>query len=237
MKAIKAVLFDFGGTLYDYKTLEDAERESLLDLLRWSGVEAEQIEVHRTYRKALKNVFYTYLPKRFYLHDDFFRDALVGMLQEFGAQASPQDFLRYRTILWERYARDFGLREGVLDTLTELKKRWVHLGIVSNIDEDQLEHLITIAGISPYFDSLLSSEYARSCKPDQQIFREAIRRAGCRPDEALFVGDSVAQDIAGANMAGLCSVLLWHRQDTKPIENETRPCHVIRRIPEVLSLL
>ena len=47
MPSIKAVFFDFGGTLYDYKTLEAAERESLVDLLGWSGIDGELAEAAR----------------------------------------------------------------------------------------------------------------------------------------------------------------------------------------------
>jgi FMN phosphatase YigB (HAD superfamily) len=36
MPDIRAVLFDFGGTLYDYATLEPAERESLVELAHWA---------------------------------------------------------------------------------------------------------------------------------------------------------------------------------------------------------
>jgi FMN phosphatase YigB (HAD superfamily) len=37
----RAVLFDFGGTLYDYAVLAEAERESLLALVRWAGSDAD----------------------------------------------------------------------------------------------------------------------------------------------------------------------------------------------------
>ena len=73
--------------------------------------------------------------------------------------------------------------------------------------------------------------------PDGRIFAEALRRAECEPREALFVGDSLPQDIAGANRAGLRSVLLWHRGDRQPSFDVAKPTHVIRRIPEVLDLL
>jgi HAD superfamily hydrolase (TIGR01509 family) len=237
MKSIKAVLFDFGGTLYDYKTLESAERESLVDLLRWSGFDCEPFETHRIYRNALRRVFRKYLNRRFYMHSDFFQEALVGMLEEFGTHLRAEYFERYRDLVWRRHAHDLILREGVYETLTELKKRNLYLGVVSNIDEDQLAHMVKITKIEPYFDSLLSSEFARSCKPDTGIFNEAIHRAGCRPEEALFIGDSIAQDVAGANRAGLLSVLLWHRKDRKPPLEEHHPFHIIQRIPDVLLLV
>jgi len=233
----RAVLFDFGGTLYDYGSLERAERESLLDVARWAGVEAEAPAVQRAYRNSLKRVFREYLPQAYYYHRDLFRDALTGMLEELGAQPEPEVLERYREVQWQRHARDFVLREGVHETLAELRRRGLHLGIVSNIDEDQLAHLIDLADLRPHFHSLLSSEHARSCKPDPAIFEEALRRAGCAPEEALFVGDTLLQDIAGANRMGMRSVLIWHRDDRSPPSEGIEPAHVIRRIPELLELV
>jgi 2-haloalkanoic acid dehalogenase type II len=237
MPAIRAVLFDFGGTLYDYATLQEAEYESLVELARWAGVQADPAAILLAHREALRRVFHAYLPRRFYLHRDLFRDAVLGMLEHFGVQPDPVHLDRYRAAQWRRHVRDFTLREGVVDTLRALRVRGLHLGIVSNIDEDQLGHLMRRAQLHSYFDSLVSSEQAQSCKPDPAIFAAALERAGCQAQEALFVGDTIAQDIAGANRAGMRSVLLWHRDDRDPPITDPRPHHVIRRIPEVLDLV
>ena len=124
-----------------------------------------------------------------------------------------------------------------MQTLEALRRRGFYLGIVSNIDEDQLNELADITRIRPLFDLLLSSEIARSCKPDGLIFEKALDSAGCRPREAFFIGDTLAQDIAGANRAGLRSVLIWHRDDRTPPAQGPQPRHRIRQIPELLPLL
>jgi putative hydrolase of the HAD superfamily len=237
MPDIRAVLFDFGGTLYDYATLEPAERESLAELVHWAGIDAEPRAIQRAHRDAMRRVFRQYLTRRFYLHRELFRDAVVAMLNALGGHIDDEQLERYRERQWERHARDFTLREGVVETLEALRARGLHLGVVSNIDDDQLVHLLALSELEPYFDSILSSEQAGSCKPDPGIFAEALRRADCRPDQALFVGDTLTQDIIGANEAGLRSVLLWHRTDREPPDTEPRPQYVIRGIPEVLDLL
>jgi HAD superfamily hydrolase (TIGR01662 family) len=237
MPKFHAVLFDFGGTLYDYATLALAEQESLVSLVRWAGVEAEPASVLRAQRDAMRRVFRDYLTRSFYLHRDLFRDAVVAMLDDLGARVDVAHLERYRALQWELHKRDFALRDGVRETLAAIRARGIHLGIVSNIDEDQLAHLLAISELQEYFDSILSSERAGCCKPELGIFAEAIRRAGCHPSEALFVGDTIQQDIAGANRAGLHSVLLWHRDDRDPPDVEPRPHHVIRKIPDVLELL
>jgi putative hydrolase of the HAD superfamily len=235
-KPVRAVLFDFGGTLYDYDTLLPGDRESLLHLSALAGARTDTDTVYRAYRGALRTAFRNYLERSYYLHRDMFREALEGMLRELGLEATDEHVTQYREMQWKLHQRDFQLREGVRETLEELRRRGLALGIVSNIDKDQLEHLSGLAGIEPHFDWLLSSEEAGSCKPDGKIFAEALRRAGCAPDEALFVGDSLSADIAGANRAGLRSVLLWHRADRQPPADGIRPHHVIARIPDLLEL-
>src|SRR5512132_3847089 len=113
MVMIRAVLFDFGGTLYDYASLEGAERESLHELARWSGVEADPLTVARAHRESMRRVFRTYLSQPYYLHRALFRDAASGMLESLGAKPEAAILDRYRQAQWQRHARDFSLREGV----------------------------------------------------------------------------------------------------------------------------
>ncbi len=233
----RAVLFDFGGTLYDYLVLEPGDRHCLVALARRAGVDASDTEIRGAYRQAMRQVFSAYLPRRFYLHRDLFRDAAAGMLASFGVAPDAEALEVYRRMQWEMHRRDLVLRDGVVETLRAVRARGLHVGLVSNIDDDQLDHLIDVAGLRDAFDSLLSSEAAGACKPDPAIFAEAVRRAGCAPGDALFVGDTLAQDIAGANAAGMRSVLLWHRDDKPPPSGDPRAHHVIRAIPELLALL
>ncbi len=237
MTFIKAVLFDFGGTLFDYKVLENAERECLLEFIRSLEIDVSEDEVQKNYRNALGKVFMEYLPRKFYFHRDLFRDAFVEMLQRLGVEADSNHYERYRRKQWELHKRDFQLRTGVTETLSSLKKKDIHLAIVSNIDEDQLAHLLEISGIGSYFDDILSSEKTRSCKPDPGIFNQALARANCLAKEILFVGDTPLQDIAGANRAGMNSVLIQTREHNEFAEASLKPDYVIHEIPELLDLL
>ena len=239
---VRAVLFDLGGTLYDYRSLEPANREGLLELAARKKIRAEPAELLGAYRESMRRAFNAYLPKAFYLHRDLFFDALSGMLEGFGLELSTAEYALFERELRERQRRDLELREGVIATLQELRERGAALGIVSNIDEDQLMHLTEAGRLRPHFDWMLSSEAVRSCKPDPGIFAAALERSGCAASEVLFVGDTLRQDIAGANAAGMRSVLLWHRPDRPapaPDANSDpgAPAHVISAIPDLLGLV
>jgi putative hydrolase of the HAD superfamily len=235
--ATRAVLFDFGGTLFDYADLAGAQVEALETFAREVGLSsASASDLARAHRAATASTYRDYLPLPYYLHRDFFADAIRGMGRLLGRELDDAQIDRWFAIQHGLRARDFRLRPGVVETLAALRARGLHLGIVSNIDEDDLHHLIDRGELRGHFDSLLSSEAAGSCKPDRKIFAIALERAGCAPDEALFVGDSLPADVAGANRAGMRSVLLWHRDDKRPPADAPQPRHVIRAIPDLLGL-
>ena len=237
MADARAVFFDFGGTLFDYETTAPGERACLIELAQAAGITATSQDIRRAYRAALKNVFYQYLPRPYYLHRDMFQDALQATAAQFGTTFTQEQLARYRAAQHQRREQDFCLRDGVTETLVALRQRGLHLGIVSNADNDQFSHLLQLSRLGPCFDSLLSSEDAQSCKPDSAIFSHALAQADCAPNQAYFVGDSLQQDIVGANRAGMRSVLIWSRSDTDPPDSSTQPRHVIRSIPEFLDIV
>lgn len=237
MTTTKAVLFDFGGTLFDYATTAPGERACLLELARQAGIEADDEAIQRAYRAALKAVFYRYLPQPFYFHRDLFEDALQETAARFDTRFTTAQLADYRARLWQRREREFRLRPGVRDTLTALRGRGLHVGIVSNADNDHFAHILHLSGLDACVDATLTSEDARSCKPDQAIFSQALNSAGCAPNRTWFVGDSLQQDVAGANRAGMHAVLIWSQPHAPPPDADDKPERVIRAIPELLEIV
>ncbi len=64
--------------------------------------------------------------------------------------------------------------------------------------------------------ALFSSEVGRR-KPDPAIFERALERLGVEPGRTLFVGDTLATDVAGAAALGMhtCQAV-WFRADDDP---------------------
>ncbi len=89
-------------------------------------------------------------------------------------------------------------RPRMRQALDTLRARGIHLGGVSNADECQLDAMVDALGVRDVFHHLLSSEAARSCKPNAAIFHQALEQAGCAPEETFFVCDTPYADIIGA---------------------------------------
>lgn len=91
--------------------------------------------------------------------------------------------------------------------LADLRRRGVRLVCVSNWD-CTLPGLLDELGLAELLDAVVVSALAGSRKPEPEIFASALKRAGCGPGEALHVGDSREEDLAGARGAGIRALLL-----------------------------
>lgn len=91
--------------------------------------------------------------------------------------------------------------------LRELRERDLRLVVVSNWD-CSLPTVLERCGLGELLDGAVSSAVAGARKPDPAIFDQALRLAGCEPDEAVHVGDTPEEDVAGARAAGIRPLLI-----------------------------
>ena len=131
---------------------------------------------------------------------------------------------------------------GAKDTLLRLRSEGVTTGIITNGYNHLQDAKIERHGFVGLVDFVLVSEAAGAHKPDPLIFRTALERAGAAPEHAWHVGDHLVNDIAGAENAGLTSVLFDpHGDRLPPVETELpeggrMPTHTVSTLPEVAEL-
>ncbi|MBN2205954.1 MAG: HAD family phosphatase [Candidatus Aminicenantes bacterium] len=95
---------------------------------------------------------------------------------------------------------------GTLDVLGGLKAAGLRLVLVSNTDPMRFGFIKRrFPEILIFNDYVLSYEVG-AIKPDRAIYEEAIRKAGCRPDEAVFV-DDIAENVAAAGALGIKGIV------------------------------
>jgi putative hydrolase of the HAD superfamily len=87
------------------------------------------------------------------------------------------------------------------------RKRGLRVVVASNWDVGLGEVLARI-GLAPLLDGVVTSASVGARKPAAAVFEAALRIAGVPPGEALHVGDSPVEDVAGARAAGLSAVLI-----------------------------
>jgi putative hydrolase of the HAD superfamily len=122
---------------------------------------------------------------RFVDFDSFFAD-----LYAYFATAEP----------WELYP-------DVPPALERWRRRGIALGVVSNFDT-RLYQVLQELRLLSYFSSVTLSSEVGAAKPSPAIFATALQKHGCEPAQAWHLGDSEAEDVAGARGAGLHGILV-----------------------------
>ena len=236
----RAVLFDFGGTLFSYRRMDRPQVELLIRAVERLGVEVDVPAAIRSYRSASRSAWASYIRKSFYLHRDLFRETFRGFAEGLSAEPT-EEFLDWFHEEQRRMAIDhLELRSGCRETLRGLADGGLHVGIVSIIDNDYLDPMLDRAGLGDLLHARTSSEEARSCKPDPGIFHHALEKSATEPGETLFVGDSAEADVLGATRVGMATVLIREEGSEPPGSGSgpgAEPDHVIEELPEILRIV
>jgi putative hydrolase of the HAD superfamily len=101
----------------------------------------------------------------------------------------------------------FGAYPDAEPALRGLRERGMGLLAVSNWD-CSLSAVLERCGLGELLDGVVTSAEVGASKPDPAIFRAALERAGSEPGQALHVGDTPEEDLAGARAAGIRALLI-----------------------------
>lgn len=179
--ALKAVVFDFDGTLMDTET---SAYEAICSIYKEHGQElaletwAVCIGTHGVFDP------YAELENRTGLALD--KDELHKL---------------FRSRHVERLQRE-SLRPGVVDRLEEARRLGWRIGLASSSDLAWIEDHLRRQGIRDYFEVIRSSDDVKRVKPDPELYVLAVEALGVAPEEALAVEDSM-NGLRAAKAAGL----------------------------------
>jgi putative hydrolase of the HAD superfamily len=98
----------------------------------------------------------------------------------------------------------------VRPTLARWREQGLRLVVASNWDVS-LHEVLERTGLRELLDGVATSAEVGSAKPAGELFDAALDLAGVDAAEAIHVGDSLEEDIAGAQAAGIDAV--WVRRE------------------------
>ena len=123
---------------------------------------------------------------------------------------------------------------GVTEVLAALANAGLTTGIITNgyivMQNQKIDH----HGLRDRVHHILISQEIGAHKPDRRIFEAALSKAKAAPDEAIHVGDNLANDIEGALGAGM------HAAHFNPSHGEIpvpEGAHRISKLAEVLQIV
>jgi phosphoglycolate phosphatase len=96
---------------------------------------------------------------------------------------------------------------GVITGLAALRQQGFKIAVVSNKAQHLTDHLLQTLSLSVHFDLILGARDNLPKKPAPDMLQFALNSLGSQPDEAVFVGDSIA-DVRAAEAAKLPCILI-----------------------------
>ena len=91
------------------------------------------------------------------------------------------------------------------EVLDYLNKKY-HLHVITNGFEEVQYIKLEQSKLLHYFQHIVTSEQVGVKKPNPEIFRHALVKAVCDPDESIMIGDDLPVDIIGAKDIGMHQV-------------------------------
>ncbi|HET6643845.1 MAG TPA: HAD family hydrolase [Gaiellaceae bacterium] len=217
---LRAVLFDWGGTLMDDEWddavaleghtagLAALEREGLPDAEAFTQFLVEhESELFGYGREDEVDVV----------------RVMAASFQRQGVDLTDDDvrlFLQTTHAVWSSHWMLGASTHALLETL---RARGLKLALVSNTASPEwlLRPVLERQGLSERVDAIVLSSEVGKRKPHPAIFHRALSELAVAPDETLFVGDRLDADIYGASRVGMRTVqALWFRADdgASPVE-------------------
>jgi len=211
---LEAVLFDWGDTLMEFvyaPELVAAGHRAGLAAIGRDGLP----ELTEHFREEYEPLFW--VPGT--IEEIEYPQLVRRLLGDFGIGVDDGELDRFLEAEHDAWKPARQLAANTHPLLEALRERGLKLGLVSNAFDPgwllhrDLEHM----GLAERLDfSVFSSEVGMR-KPHPAIFERALEVLDVAPENALFVGDRLFEDVRGAAELGMTTVqALWYRADAHP---------------------
>jgi putative hydrolase of the HAD superfamily len=219
---VEAVIFDWGGTLTPWHTIDFAECWRACGLPEEAGerlLTAEEAVWQRARHTQVSGTL-----------EEVFAAAEVGMTP---------DLLGRYFAWWEEHTFT---DPDAPPLFAALRARGIKVGVLSNTLWPRAEHdrVFRRDGVLDLIDGAVYTSEIAWTKPHREAFRAAMRAVGvAEPAHAVFVGDRLFDDVHGARSVGMRAVFVPHSaipDHQRGIVDGT-PDAVVHRLADLLPLV
>lgn len=242
-RAMKAVVFDLGGTLIHFDgAWTEVMQQAMRDLLAHLQAGGRELDAEKFLQEFHARLQEYYVQREAEFVEYTTAHILRTLLSDMGHPGlNAAEMAAALRTLYGTSQSHWKPEADAVETLEALRAAGYHMGIISNAsDDDDVQTLVDKAALRPYMDFVLSSAACGIRKPNPMIFKIALKDWGYLPGEVAMVGDTLGADILGARNAGLYSIWITRRAE-KPANRDhadtIRPDAVVETLAELPGLL
>ncbi|MBO4392855.1 MAG: HAD family hydrolase [Spirochaetales bacterium] len=245
---IDTVLFDIGGTLITQtrdpeRAILDAQyiihrlSECRIELDVDAKTLAQEIHTSSEEYKHLGERTLKELSPYTIWNEHLLKDRL-------GGRTIPDDIAEEFSFCHDFLRLDNRPREGLLETLTELKSMGMKIGIITNtISKTFADHILKQCGVYDFFPVIVKSCEFGFRKPDRRIFEHTMSLIGTTKDKTCYVGDTISRDVLGSRNADLAMCIrilnpsVAHRDQAFKDENAPKADFDIEKLIQIPAII
>lgn len=225
---IHSVIFDLDDTLCDYRSAKQRALSSVGDVLTQHSIDRDRFL--KRYQSLEASLFRSFadghITKSQYRVRRF--EEVLKEVSETSDGLGAQLNQIYMSIANEQVQ----MFDDVSDTIEELKRRGQVCAVLTNGPSDGQRKKIDRCGLSILIDHIFISEELGAGKPAPECFLAAAEALGQKPSNIMMIGDSLVDDVYGAQAVGMTGVLV-DRFDAYHNVNVPR----IKLLGEIFTLL
>ncbi len=163
--------------------------------------------------------------------DDMRHIRFDSLLRKFGLR-DPDLALKINDDYIENCPTKGHVVDGAEEVLKHLRGDYC-IHVISNGFEETTTKKIKNSIIGDYIDHFITSEGAKSIKPDKEIFLQLLKKISGRNTDCIMIGDNYATDIVGAKRMNMDHVLY----NSTGWKHDYRVQHEISKLNDLLTLL
>jgi putative hydrolase of the HAD superfamily len=218
---LRALTFDFWGTLYENAYARDDRLRLLGDTLARHGQSRAREQLDVAYSHARSVWDRVWRENHRSISIERWLDELLGYLDADLPDDAAAELGRGIEEIYLRQDQPHPV-SGVRQVVADLAERYP-LGLISDTGLTPgrvLRQVMRRDGLLTFFDALTFSDELGTAKPDPRPFLHTLDQLGARPEEAAHVGDLPETDLRGARRVNMKAVLFLGvsgRQDGRPL--------------------
>ncbi len=227
-RLIKAVLFDIDNTLLNFTACSKTAMEQAIKEYGYDSLP----ELYPTFRR-INDALWTKIERHELTRAEHKKIRWKMIFGELNLDLNGQEF----EATYHKYFDSIGIKiDGAEDILEYLYGKYP-LYIASNADQAIQVCRLENAGLIKYFEDVFTSERVGAMKPNKGFFEGCFKLLpeGLKPEEVLFVGDSLEADMTGGINYGLKTC--WFNFPKRDIPIDLKPDYIIDDLAELKKIL
>lgn len=195
-----AVFWDIGGVLLDVDSVREAHTRFMERFVAAQGLDADPHAALEEWRGVVGRQFRERDGNTYQSAREAYALALAELV---GRDLSDDEWFPLFRETSERYLRPTPHAREVVAALADAG---VYQGIVSDVDTEEGEFILSLFGVLDHVDDVTTSEAVGRTKPDDAMFETALTKSHVAPERTVMVGDRYDHDVAGAARHGIHGV-------------------------------